>query len=332
MRALHEAGPWKTGVVVDLTYSTPALEELNLKHQWEYLTQPDKYPCREDSLDHREVTNFFWRLRKTLRKSGREFTWAVGAEYGDPMKTHRPHFHVILYGLKMSDEKLIFDTWGRSERQGQDIQPFNGFGSVSYVSKYIQKQSTNAEWQKLYPYKKKPYYRTGRGYTREKDGVNNRGFGYQYAIDHKKQIENLRHITVKGTPFTVPAYYAAQLEIDWDTPETKQRQQNEEEIYTAIKERYRKENGDLSGWVDYSIYLLEQEQDQKLKNNIAKITLRDPEYAQELRKRKLGKKLNPQTGIPDRTHRPTIHPSIARELQDAEKRLDYVLAKISAPP
>lgn len=70
------------------------------------------------SLNKRDVQLFMKRLRKAF--SGREIRFYLSGEYGT--ETHRPHYHVILFGLSLSDFP--------------DIQPVccNSFGQFLYKS------------------------------------------------------------------------------------------------------------------------------------------------------------------------------------------------------
>ena len=112
---------------------------INKKREWtarlllEYMHYPyslfvtltysdDTVPLSETgipTLRPEDLKNFNYRLRKLHRHIGPYRYFAVG-EYGD--KTERPHYHVILFGVLPSAEKMIHEAWN-SGKDLQDDQP-----------------------------------------------------------------------------------------------------------------------------------------------------------------------------------------------------------------
>jgi hypothetical protein len=73
------------------------------------LTYSDKNLPENYSLEPRELQLFIKRLRKYSRATKIRY-YGVG-EYGDI--THRPHYHLALFGLGQSDREIIGRAWSR---------------------------------------------------------------------------------------------------------------------------------------------------------------------------------------------------------------------------
>lgn len=121
-RMLQEFKCHKSGVFVTLTYND------------------DNLPTNSEgagTLDYDDVQKWLKRLRFALTELGSDTKiryWACG-EYGK--RTGRPHYHLILYGLKPEEFKLINQTWGKGFVYiGYNLSP----KCINYVSKYVQKQ------------------------------------------------------------------------------------------------------------------------------------------------------------------------------------------------
>lgn len=142
------------------------------------LTYNDKYLPADKLICIEDLQLFFKRLRRTLQKQGySSFRYVSVGEYGE--RYHRPHFHVILFGLKPSEfgvgmlppklKQIINFCWRKTpigsnesfddycNRPGPIFDNFVtsddysiGFSNIQvcrstrscgrYVSKYIQKQ------------------------------------------------------------------------------------------------------------------------------------------------------------------------------------------------
>ena len=121
-RMLQELRCHKSGVFVTLTYN-----DANL-------------PVNSDgigTLNYLDIQKWLKRLRFTLSSIGSDSHlryWVCG-EYGK--KRARPHYHLILYGLKPSEFYLINKSWGKGfVYLGYNLSP----KCINYVSKYVQKQ------------------------------------------------------------------------------------------------------------------------------------------------------------------------------------------------
>ncbi len=121
-RMLQELKCHKSGVFVTLTYND------------------DNLPTNSDgvgTLNYTDIQKWLKRLRFALTELGSDTQiryWVCG-EYGK--RKARPHYHLILYGLKPDEFKLINKTWGKGYVYlGYNLSP----KCINYVSKYVQKQ------------------------------------------------------------------------------------------------------------------------------------------------------------------------------------------------
>lgn len=94
------------------------------------LTYDEKH--RPPTLDRTHLQRFFKRLRKALGPA-RTIRYFASGEYGT--RTHRPHYHAILYGLHTTDSQLIQDKWDQGHTR---TEPVTG-RRISYVAGYTDK-------------------------------------------------------------------------------------------------------------------------------------------------------------------------------------------------
>lgn len=95
------------------------------------------------ALDPVHLQNFLKRLRRAYEREvpdGRFRFYAVG-EYGD--KSWRPHYHLSLFGIDPSYERLITDSWSLRKRPIGHVlvTEFNEF-TAQYCAGYVTKKMT----------------------------------------------------------------------------------------------------------------------------------------------------------------------------------------------
>jgi len=117
------------------------------------LTYNDKFLPRYGSLDYDHWTKFMKRLRKKF--SDIKVRFFMGPEYGE--KSHRPHYHALLFGLDFSDKQLfsirngyrlyvseiLNSLWScpkTSESYGFASVGSVTFESAAYVARYMMKK------------------------------------------------------------------------------------------------------------------------------------------------------------------------------------------------
>lgn len=143
---------WANRMLIELNDQANKAVFLTLTYNSESLpyTDPDDTGRKYPTLCKRDLQLFWKRLRKAF--SGRKIRYYIAGEYGP--KTHRPHYHAILYGLSLSDFDDI--TFLRTNGLGQPYYTSpkiegiwgNGFIVLSevtwhtcaYVSRYVLKK------------------------------------------------------------------------------------------------------------------------------------------------------------------------------------------------
>lgn len=99
---INKRREWATRIVLECSQ--------HLDTQWVTLTYAPEYLPTGGTLVKSHVSLFMRSLRKALSRSGKPRIrfFAVG-EYGS--RTHRPHYHVFLFGLASSDRHLVRQYW-----------------------------------------------------------------------------------------------------------------------------------------------------------------------------------------------------------------------------
>lgn len=101
------------------------------------LTYDEEHHPKDGSVRRSEVQGFMKRLRFALAPRKVRF-YAVG-EYGD--ETWRPHYHVVLFGVSVFEEKEIERCWSRGFVQVVPLTVELAAYCVGYVTKKMTKES-----------------------------------------------------------------------------------------------------------------------------------------------------------------------------------------------
>lgn len=96
------------------------------------LTFSDEHLPNPPYVSKRDLQLFFKRLRKLI--APRKIRYYACAEYGD--KRGRPHYHAIIFGLSLSDQKLVEQAWGLGFVSVDKVE----LGSIAYVAGYVSKK------------------------------------------------------------------------------------------------------------------------------------------------------------------------------------------------
>lgn len=183
-------------------------------------------PTGEALLNPYDLSLF---LKKFRKYSGEQVSYFACGEYGDPSKTHRPHFHLILFTnlnwedtlkytrcawskLRPETSKERYQRYKKSRKVGylikRDAYNMNNrisFGRdqvraisakrIRYVSKYVQKIFHN----EVVP----PFYRVSNGL----------GKGFLFSDTAKLLTKYNRHFTYfeNGLPVALSRYYSSRL-------------------------------------------------------------------------------------------------------------------------
>lgn len=154
-------------------------------------------------LCHRDVQLFLKRLRK--RFPTRKIQYYMCGEYGP--KTDRPHYHLILYGLRTSDygyywvpsvrrsaSRLIDSLWSKGYNTIGACTP----KSIAYCAGYVQKKLFG---KRYYADRPAPYARMSHG------------LGLQYALDHASELRSRLYCRDGKFKIPLPRYYRDKLDI-----------------------------------------------------------------------------------------------------------------------
>lgn len=202
-----------------------------LTHEWKYwnkasfvtLTYSDENLPENCSLRKKDLQNFFHYVRRDERLKDRKIKYFACGEYGDKggyvmsgkyagLFIHRPHYHAIIFGLDAFDDddrKIISENWTLCEPyifnkklgihgewlDGQAIDYVTP-DNINYTCGYVEK--------KLFGAQKEEFNKKG---METVFSVCSQGLGKQYALDHRKQIEDLTYIQRKGHTLPIPKQY-----------------------------------------------------------------------------------------------------------------------------
>lgn len=206
LRMLHELEFWPCAMFVTLTYDDEHL--------------PDNGNLSPDDLSH-----FFKRLRRNIDYQlgkGHEIKYFACGEYGP--KTHRPHYHAIIFGLDYANKEhcaLIKASWNKCApwmwkprfqhgRIRRAIAPVV-VQSIRYVAGYVFKKAVDNSIDNWIGYMKR--YKNVDIYPvfqRQSNGI-----GKRYALKHSDMIR--KRASCFNRP--VPRYYRKVLGITEKTNE-----------------------------------------------------------------------------------------------------------------
>lgn len=109
------------------------------------LTYDDDHLPEHGQLWKDDLQRFFKRLRKNFK-----FRYVASGEYGE--KTRRPHFHIALFGVDFSDDRVLFGRASSGDRTftsasvsehwkyGNHLIGTLNFESAAYIARYIMKK------------------------------------------------------------------------------------------------------------------------------------------------------------------------------------------------
>lgn len=187
IRLMDEADSWDHSVFITLTYSDQELPDPPL-------------------VSKRELQLFLKRLRSSLETPIKYY--GVG-EYGTK-GTCRPHYHLIIFGLKISDKPLIEKAWNKGIVDVGTVT----LNSTRYVASYVQKKLYNQPDQ----------------INSTLFSIQSQGLGLSWALDNQKQLQQQQKRTVNGVPMGIPRYYVKKLELDVSTSQNSRVMKVEEEL------------------------------------------------------------------------------------------------------
>lgn len=226
VRMYHEIGYHDGSVFVTLTYDEETVP---------YRT--DMAPT-ETTLKKEDAVEFIKKLREIVYP--RKIKYYLVGEYGEN-NTKRPHFHVVLFGIRLFEHKVypedgawkcedgpVVKAWSskRFGKKGNVVLGTATYDSVRYVADYIHK--------KLYG---KAAIQDGR---LQPFSMQSQGIGRRYALENREKITEELGCKIRGVEVGLPRYYVKVLDIQ---EEVKRRgKQREIEDYNFWIEKYGIEN------------------------------------------------------------------------------------------
>lgn len=174
------------------------------------------YDVNPVSLDYSHFVKFMKRLR---RRCDFKIRFFMCGEYGEQLG--RPHFHALLFGLKLSDLKIFSQKEGRKLFTSQFLTDVWGFGhvvvgdvtfdSAMYVASYAMKRITGEAAEKHYQC---VVAETGEIVDRQPEFCEmsrNPGIGAAWFDKYQDDLYNYDRCIVNGAETRVPRYYDRKL-------------------------------------------------------------------------------------------------------------------------
>lgn len=143
------------------------------------------------TLVKKDVQNFLKRLRKQLEPA--KIRYYLCGEYGE--HGHRPHYHIILFGLSKADaERIIPSVWTDGMFHIGDVT----FDSAAYVARYCTKLLTGP---------KKIWYEE-RNIIPEFSLMSRKpGIGAEWLKKYGNEVKTHHNVVMKGRKMSPPRYY-----------------------------------------------------------------------------------------------------------------------------
>lgn len=190
-RLLCESDTHESACFVTLTYNNDNLPE-------------------DNGLHKDELQRFFkrlrWYLSKDYRTKDRKIKYFACGEYGSKYFTNRPHYHMIIFGLKPprncrniqpdEDADFILDAW---DKGFVTVEPVS-WETCRYVVKYLFKQETAADYDG-----RQPPFR-----------LSSLGLGKEYLYKHLEEIKKKGCLKIdKNLTIGLPRYFLNKIKDDF---------------------------------------------------------------------------------------------------------------------
>lgn len=197
IRCTHEAATWRENLFITLTYDDEHLD-------W------------RQTLNKKHLQRFLKRLRRRQKgaqelSGNRPIRFFAAGEYGD--QTERPHYHALLFNLRLPDQRrygatsttsaFLSELWRYGSHLIEQVTP----ASIAYVAGYATKKihgrhSKAAAYGITDP-------ETGEWIQRQEpfNTMSRRpGVGHYWYQKYKKDLQR-GHLIHQGKPSSIPKYY-----------------------------------------------------------------------------------------------------------------------------
>lgn len=178
------------------------------------------------TLSKKDLQGLTKRLNEDVRRrSGKGVKYYACGEYGD--RTHRPHYHIAVFGEDFSDDRLHWKNsesgnplW-RSSRLARlwphgdaDIGELT-FESAAYIARYIMKKVTGTkaiDHYKRWDKDGNEYWITPEFNVMSRGGRTGRGIAAEWFDQFRHDVYPHDHVISRGHPAKPPRYYDKLLE------------------------------------------------------------------------------------------------------------------------
>lgn len=192
---------------------------LTLTYNDHYLPNPPTLVKRHFQTFMKRLRKYIWSQHKHLPKELHpKIKYYMCGEYGG--KTHRPHYHAILFGVNFSDKKFRkFSGGGDRLFTSEKLDELWGLGhcwignvtyqSAGYVARYCMKKVNGNLADEHYSYVNKE---TGEIaiLLKEYMAASNR-LGLDHFLEHKTEMYRRDSVIVNGKEAPIPKYYDRKL-------------------------------------------------------------------------------------------------------------------------
>lgn len=176
------------------------------------LTYDDSTLPPHSSLDHSHWQNF----AKKFRRDVGPFRYLMCGEYGG--KTHRPHYHAVLFGMDFHADRKIWKQDGKKiewrsptleelwPHGFSSLAPMN-FATASYVAGYVVKKMRNANFEEahaIYGKGPEPIFVKKPEYTQASKVP---GLGADFFKKYWHEIYPRDRVRIEGKEYMPPKFY-----------------------------------------------------------------------------------------------------------------------------
>lgn len=195
---------------------------MHISNSFLTLTYNNEHLPSNFSISKRELQLFIKRLRIEIERNynGRRVRYFACGEYGE--KSHRPHYHMILFGFDFPDRVLHAMSHGNTPlfrspflesvwTSGFSLIGDVTFESCAYVARYICKKQKGKDAPDFYSVVDKD---TGELYEQEKEFClmsRRPGLGSTWLAKYKSDTDK-DFVTLRGVKFGLPKFYDSILE------------------------------------------------------------------------------------------------------------------------
>lgn len=209
-RITHEATQWDNNHFLTLTYRDISQCTPEQLQNEQYLTSP--------SLNKKHLQKFLKRLRHHF--PGNNIRYYACGEYGD--QNDRPHFHLCIFNLPLTDEQLHSNNKNYPLFTSQTLEKIWGYGFITlgeltydtaaYTARYVLKKITGPlahDHYLRFDQYGVCYWLEPEFTTMSRGGKNGRGIGYDWINTYQDDVYPSDDLPIpgKGVIKGTPRYY-----------------------------------------------------------------------------------------------------------------------------